>query len=45
MFHDVMVWTKLSMARIVLASVIKKKGPNRFPILFLVYFPEFWIRS
>ena len=25
MFHDVMVWTKLSMARIVLASVIKKK--------------------
>ena len=49
MFHDVMVWTKLSMARVVLASVIKKKKkkkrPNSFPILFLVCFPEFWFLS
>ena len=47
MFQDVMVWTKLSMARIVLASVIKKKKkkrPNSFPILFLICFPEFWFR-
>ena len=29
MFQDVMVWTKLSMARIVLASVIKKKKKKK----------------
>ena len=29
MFHDVMVWTKLSMARVVLASVIKKKKKKK----------------
>ena len=35
MFHDVMVWTKLSMARVVLASVIKKKQfPNSFSGMF-----------